>query len=161
MRIRSTAVFKLKASLLLLTVVAITACLPAANYEDVSHKAPYDLLVGAKYRTRLPLVILGITDDRNYKPPIDYYYISETRSLSDPEILERATLMADSVVEVARVLRCTNCPFEEVLRIEVTISSSDAYRGKPVFVVNVGKLLDIGANKGVTLNTEFFEPIAN
>ena len=46
-------------------------------------------------------------------------------------------------------------------KLEVTISPGDAYRDKPVFAISVGNLFEIGADRTITLNIEFFEPIAN
>ena len=147
------------ASLLLLLVVTVTGCL-SANYEDVSRTAPCRRLNGRTFRTRRDLEIVGITDDPSCKPPVDYYFIEGPPGIGGREVLYRGSLAAGSVVEVTRILHCTNCPFDEIYRIQVTIRSTEEFRAKPVFIVNVRGLAEIEGDNGLTLNAEFFEPTA-
>jgi len=149
----------LNTRLFLLTVVMLSGCtMPAANYEDVSKEAPYKRLIGKRFRTLTHLQIRGITDAEAFRPPIDYYFITGTPSIGGPEVLERSSLVAGSVLEVTRILRCTNCPLDDDLHVQVTISSDQLHEGTPVYVVDVGNLLDKDVDKNVTLNSEFFEP---
>lgn len=143
-----------------MAVAAVTGCLPA-NYEDVSHEAPYESMIGKKYQTLRDLEVFGVTVDRDSKPPVAYYVITGPPGIGGRYILERKTLVAHSVVEVSRILRCTNCPFDDALRIDVTPRSSDAFGGKPVFIRDVGGLTEIDADKKLALSGEFFEPISN
>ena len=126
---QTQGMWRMIARVVLLALVSVTGCMQAAEYEDVSEAKGFDRLVGKRFQTRQELEILGITNDRTYRPRIDYYVITGRPSIGGREVLERNILGTGTVVEVTRILRCANC-LGETYRIEVSrLLTNSASRG--------------------------------
>ena len=145
-----------RASSLLLAVAVLMGCGPA-KYEDVSHLPQYSNLIGAEYRTRVALQVLGITDDPDYRPVIEYYLLTGTPSISGPEVVTRQVLAAGSLVQPITAMKCVNCAYSG-MRIAVRINSGNDYPDESVFVESMGNMISSSAGGATTLNPNVFEP---
>lgn len=140
--------------------MALAAC-SRAIYEDVSHEAMYSHLIGKEFRTRQKLLVYGITDDQNYRPPVDYYLIMGPPGIGGPEVLQRNVLDVGAIVKVVRVEHCTNCFGQHNDRFEVAVRADFLHTGKPVFVKGIGEELEADRSGGIILSGRFFEPVSN
>ena len=112
-------------------IVSIVGCW-FVDYEDVSHEKEYSALVGERFTTLTDLQINGVTMDRNYKKQIDLYTIYVLPGFSGPEVVSSEILKSGTDFEILKVLRCTNCLFENRVEIVIKITSNNKYNNAPV-----------------------------
>jgi hypothetical protein len=134
----------------------LVGCYYQAKYQDVSAHEKYTHLIGTKYKTLHTLLVYGITTDRNYKKKIAYYTITEPPGIAGPEIISRGELVADTLIQVKKALKCINC-IPSSIEFEVDILSEEKYRDHPVRIEEP----EIKYKDGkVIFNSELFKKIS-
>jgi hypothetical protein len=82
------------------------------HFEDVSDYPRYVALVGRRFVSTVAGRIHGVTNDRNYRPPIDEYVVTPLPGFGGREVLSTMKLPKGTVVEVLQVMRCDDCYFD-------------------------------------------------
>lgn len=88
----------------ILSALALSSC-GQVPLEDVSSHAEYKGVVGARFTTKVDLLLIGVTADQNYKKQIDYVVLVPEPGISGPEVVRKEKLAKGSSVRVAQVLR--------------------------------------------------------
>ena len=128
--------------------------------KDVSNSPEYQHLIGNKYALLLPLFIYGITTGSYANKVVDKYIVHNYQA-AGPEVLSSDRLNSSTTFQVLKILRCTNCIFEEQIYYEIDISSGHEYKDAPVFITDIsgiGNKIGIQDSNGkIVLDPSTFE----
>jgi hypothetical protein len=91
------------------------------HFDDVSEDPRYVGLVGRRFVSTVEGRIHGVTNERNYRPPIEVYVVTPLPGFGGPEVLSTLKLPKGTVVEVLKVMRCDDCYFDFEKRVELVL----------------------------------------
>lgn len=127
-----------------------------AKFEDISSSEEYSKIFNKKYRTLIPLKINGIYSG-NGKKKVDTYIINKFPGSSGPELIDKQTIEAGTIVKINKVVRCINCfAFPKTISFIVNISKK-VKEEVPIRLINLSILGDDG--KHFILDPTIFKEI--
>lgn len=127
--------------------VALSSC-GQIPLEDVSSHAEYKGVVGARFRTKVDLLLIGVTADQNYKKQIDYFVLVPEPGFSGPEVVRKEKLAKGSSFRIAQVLQSK---LFFVPRVYYVVEVSGAKTEAPVRIKQTGSAQD--GNAGLDAST--------
>ncbi|MDP5210238.1 hypothetical protein [Microbulbifer sp. 2205BS26-8] len=120
-------------SFLLIIIFFLVGC--ESKYTDISFSKEYSKIVGNKYRVKGELMLHGLTLGKNYGEKIDIYSVTESPGFSGPEVINRKTLSAGSVIEVIGARRCDNC-FPSQVEFNIKLMSKNLTPEAPIWLAD-------------------------
>src|SRR5688572_21937421 len=111
---------------------------------DVSAEPEYKQTIGARFKSKQTLLLIGVTGDQNYKKQIDYYVLVPEPGFSGPEVVRKEKMAKGASLKVTRVLQSKTVFAQRVyyvvevteakglsapVRIKLTGSPQDGNRG--------------------------------
>ena len=133
----------------------LLSCYSKGEYKDISDSLEYAELVGGRFEVLVPLVMHGVTFERDYGEVVDEFIVTIEPGFGGPEVLMRKILPVGSIVSIEKVLQCFTC-VPTYVEFEVNLLSEDIDSSIPVRLSDVS----IRNSKGcVMLNPRMFRRI--
>jgi len=145
---------KLTTVILLGLIVCVTAC--KQEFENVSSSDLHVDLIGSTYQSIADLKLRGITTSTDKVKPLNYYLVFKPPGIGGPEVVSKHTIPVGTLVEILSVARCTNCRFDERVRIRVHLGLNNIEPDVDVFLVD---LLSYDEGSAI-LDEQYFELLA-
>lgn len=140
---------------ILIFLFILVGCLEA-RYVDISQNAKYAHLIGQKFNTATDLLMYGITLKLERNRKIDYYIVTEPPGIGGPEVVSKAFLNAGTVVQVDKVLKCSNClDFGSRVELQISVLSTPESRNSHIRIGDTSQRVLIEYVNGIaTVNSD-------
>lgn len=122
--------------------------------EDVSSAESFKKLIGKEFYTTKPLRIHGITMDTNYRKVIDHYTLTKEPGMSGPEVVFSSSVPVGAIVNINKVLQCSNCIFGSPIAIQVDLNIEGLQKESPVLLYGLRVTNDDGT---ISIDPSFFD----
>lgn len=135
----------------LVTAIALSVALISCGQvplEDVSSDPEYKSLIGTTFRTKVDMLLIGVTADPNYKKQIDYFVLVPEPGFAGPEVVRKEKLAKGYSIRIAQVLQSK---LFFVPRVIYVVEMSGTKPEAPVRVTQTGSAKD--ANAGLDVST--------
>lgn len=121
--------------LIVALALLVSGCTTPQQLENVSSRPDFRDYIGATYELLVPVHLSGVNAPPGYEKTVDYYVINPASpSWSGPELITRETLAHGLEIVVESVHRCTNCPFDDIVKAEVRIIGHQTEFTRPIHI---------------------------
>jgi hypothetical protein len=133
-------------NILAILCLFLTACVPVAP-KDISHTNEARNVIGLKFNSKKPLILLGITMDRNYAKRVDFQRLDIPPSSTGPEIIFRKDVPSGILIEITGLYESTGMGSPNKYSVKIHDTQYDS---------SVKTFLRVSDNQPHGLSAEYF-----
>ncbi len=141
-------------------LLSLTGCTVFVDFEVISHHNEYIELINTNYKTKERLLIYGINMDKTIQQVVHQYSVVNEPGFSGPEVITRDSLPIGTIIQVKKVLSCTNCYLDFSPRIKylIDILSDQRFQDHDAYLNDSfeDKQNSIMVNGHVKMNSKIF-----
>ena len=117
-------------------LVFVFGCTVFVDFEDISHNKEYRELMNTTYKTKERLLIYGVNMDKVIQKVVHQYTVVNESGFSGREVVTRNLLPYSTIIQIKKVLSCTNCYLDFSPRIKylIEILSDQRFQDHKVYL---------------------------